>query len=67
MYWNGGDKMAKCVLCKKNEGLYKYSEGGEVCDSCIGKCFTCPDCGTAFPPESGDAGNGFCKDCDSNH
>jgi hypothetical protein len=59
--------MAKCVICKKKAGIHKYSEGGEVCSSCAASNFSCPDCGTVFPQEKGDAGNGFCAKCDSEH
>ncbi|WP_161782725.1 hypothetical protein [Clostridium drakei] len=53
--------MAECVLCVKEGVEYQYSEGGYVCDNCVGSCFTCPDCGLTFPLETDDAGNGFCS------
>lgn len=59
--------MSKCICCEKREGEYQHSSGGYVCNQCIGDYFTCPDCGLLFDQETGDAGNGFCKDCDSEH
>ena len=55
------------MYCEKREGEYQHSSGGYVCNQCIGHYFTCPDCGILFDQEAGDAGNGFCKDCDSEH
>ncbi len=58
--------MSKCILCKKNEGIYFHNDGGKVCGDCMGKYFTCPECGFLFnidDYENGDAGNGYCKEC----
>ncbi|KDR95916.1 hypothetical protein SAMN02745945_01810 [Peptoclostridium litorale DSM 5388] len=59
--------MAKCVLCSNKNASYEYSEGGYVCEHCMGSNFTCPDCGRVFPRETGDSGTGFCAECAHNH
>lgn len=59
--------MSKCIRCGNNKGGYEFSEGGYVCEECIGFYFTCPDCGTIYPRDTGDAGNGFCEDCAVKH
>ena len=45
-----------------------YEEESEEYDG--NDAFTCPDCGRTFAPddyENGDAGNGFCAQCASEH
>ena len=59
--------MSKCEDCGKPNASYIYSEGGYVCDDCVGSHFSCPDCGTVFPGSSYDAGNGYCSQCSSEH
>ena len=62
--------MAKCIKCGNEGARYEHFKGGFVCDSCIGTYFTCPDCGRVFDNDdrvNGDAGNGFCADCASDH
>lgn len=58
--------MAICVDCGKKGAEYQYSEGGYICENCVGSHFTCPDCGVVFPDESYDY-SGFCQDCNSEH
>lgn len=58
--------MSKCILCKKNDGVYFHHDGGMVCEKCEGAFFTCPECGVLFNNddyENGDHGNGYCKEC----
>lgn len=62
--------MAKCIRCGKDGAYYKHYNGGMVCGNCIGAYFTCPDCGRVFDEDdrvNGDAGNGFCVECSSDH
>lgn len=59
--------MSKCIDCGHPNAIYEYSEGGYVCDDCVGNHFICPDCGKVFPDSSYDAGNGFCEKCASDH
>ena len=37
--------MAKCISCGKEGAHTRHFNGGYVCESCIGKYFSCPDCG----------------------
>lgn len=65
--------MKKCKTCGKdarNTTMYAHNAGGYICSECIGDFFVCPDCGMIFDRddyENGDAGNGFCAKCSSNH
>lgn len=59
----------KCKSCGKH-GEYIHYNGGWICDDCVGRYFTCPDCGRVFDAEdrvNGDAGNGFCRECAPEH
>ena len=59
----------KCKCCG-GHGSYVHFDGGWVCDECVGNYFTCPHCGRVFDRndlEHGDAGNGFCMECASDH
>lgn len=61
--------MASCVKCGCKGAEYERYEGGYVCDDCIGNYFTCPNCGRVFDAddyEHGDAGTGFCVECERN-
>lgn len=40
--------MAKCISCGKNGAEYFHNDGGKVCNNCLGKYFTCPECGLLF-------------------
>lgn len=65
-----GYDMAQCICCGKSGAEYIHFGGGYVCESCVGEYFTCPDCGRVFDADdmtNGDAGNGFCADCASEH
>ena len=62
--------MAKCISCGKEGAHTRHFNGGYVCESCIGKYFSCPDCGEIFDLDdyvNGDAGNGFCAKCAPEH
>lgn len=62
--------MATCINCGNPNAEHEHFNGGYVCDSCIGEYFTCPDCGRLFDNsdyKNGDAGNGFCAKCASEH
>ena len=56
----------KCINCGGKDAKYQHSDGGMICDKCVGHYFTCPKCGVLFNNddyEKGDAGNGFCVSC----
>lgn len=58
--------MAKCISCGKNTGKYFHYDGGKVCDACLGKYFTCSQCGFLFNQDDYvnlDNGGSFCKNC----
>lgn len=62
--------MSKCISCGKPNAEYKHADGGMVCNICIGKYFTCPDCGIVYDRDdfvNGDQGNGFCINCAQDH
>ena len=65
--------MPKCKSCGKevkHATMYEHIDGGYVCSECVGKYFTCPDCGRVFDMddyENGDQSTGFCKNCSPEH
>ena len=66
----GGNQM-RCKNCgKEGYHFHQHYDGGYVCDGCVTKYFTCPNCGKLFDKddlEHGDAGTGYCKECSANH
>lgn len=59
----------KCISCG-GYGEYMHKDGGYVCENCVGRYFTCPDCGMVFDQDdyaNADAGDGFCVKCSPNH
>lgn len=40
--------MEKCISCGKSGAEHLHFNGGYVCNSCVGKYFTCPNCGRLF-------------------
>lgn len=59
--------MSRCINCGKSNASVPHNDGGYVCRECIGGYFSCPDCGSVFDQDTGDAGNGFCTECAPEH